>query len=213
MGLQALADTCASSALTHLICAGCLQHMSTKFADTTLLLETRQQALAAAASLLRSEDSVSTAALPCIIQGLEVSLADPQTDAATQAAAFDVLLQLTDKGRLLILFICYPWQPCPALSRAWKLAWQMHRQTLPLRPHPLMCLCSSWTLDQYCLPDPFFVSPHTCTCLLNCWSCLGLCLLIYESAIKWQLLGVGSLQYLLGLLCQISICKSNPGMK
>ena len=82
----------------HLIRAGCLQHMSTKFANTALLLETRQQALAAAASLLRSEDSVSTAALPCIMQGLEASLAVPQTDAATQAAAFDVLLQLTAKG-------------------------------------------------------------------------------------------------------------------
>ena len=72
--------------------------MSTKFADTALLPETRQQALAAAASLLRSEDGLPMAALPCIIQGLEACLADPQTGSATQAAAFEVLLQLTAKG-------------------------------------------------------------------------------------------------------------------
>ena len=77
--------------------------MSTKFADAMLLFETRQQAMATAASLLRAEDAFSKTALPSIVKGLEGTLTDPQTDAATQAAAFDVLLQLTTKGACTML--------------------------------------------------------------------------------------------------------------
>ena len=90
--------------------------MSTKFADAMLLFETRQQAMATAASLLRAEDAFSKAALPSIVKGLEGTLTDPQADAATQAAAFDVLLQLTTKGVCKMLtFRRRDQEPCRSL--------------------------------------------------------------------------------------------------
>ena len=74
--------------------AGCLQNISARFTDSSLLPETRRHALTAAASLLVTAEGVPSAALQALLGGLEAVLENPQDSSAIEGV-LEVLMPLT----------------------------------------------------------------------------------------------------------------------